>query len=261
MENLVCRNKRDGFKLGYIFITVPLLTLLTVCGSALADNITMTFGDSTPPYAFADTQGGLEVDIVREALALRGHTLKPVFVPAARVQHQFKHGLVDAASKDTSGQLQAIGALYGDASMEYHDVLISLASRELEITQPADLDGLSVIAFQNAWKVYSDWLQAVKDKGFYEETPDQTVQVKALLSGRADVAVADRYIFNYLATEMAAQTTDALPTLKYTSFAPPLVVRPVFSNEQVRDDFNAGLRQLRSSGRYEKIFDEYLNQP
>ena len=85
MENLVYRNQLAKFQLYAV-----LLILLTVCGSALADDITMTFGDSTPPYAFADTQRGLEVDIVREALAFRGHTLKPVFVPAARVPHQFK---------------------------------------------------------------------------------------------------------------------------------------------------------------------------
>ena len=63
--------------------------------------------------------------------------------------------------------------------MEYHDVLISLASRELDIEQPSDLDGLSVITFQNAWKVYPDWLQAVKENEFYEETPDQSVQDKS----------------------------------------------------------------------------------
>lgn len=255
MENLVYRNQLAKFQLYAV-----LLTLLTVCGSALADDITMTFGDSTPPYAFADTQRGLEVDIVREALAFRGHTLKPVFVPAARVPHQFKQGLVDAASKDASGQLQAIGALYGDATVEYHDVLISLASRELDIAQPSDLDGLSVITFQNAWKVYPDWLQTVKENEFYEETPDQSVQVRALVSGRADVSVADRYIFKYLANEIAAQTNQALPALRYTSFAPPLVVRPVFRTEQMRDDFNAGLQQLKSSGRYEKIIEEYLDQ-
>ena len=60
--------------------------------------------------------------------------------------------------------------------------------------------------------------------------------------------------------EIAAQTNQALPALRYTSFAPPLVVRPVFRTEQMRDDFNAGLQQLKSSGRYEKIIEEYLDQ-
>jgi len=34
--------------------------------------------------------------------------------------------------------------------------------------------------------------------------------------------------------------------------------RPVFRDKQVRDDFNAGLKQLKETGRYKAIYERYL---
>jgi len=41
----------------------------------------------------------------------------------------------------------------------------------------------------------------------------------------------------------------------------PLDYRPVFKSQEIRDDFNEGLQALKSSGRYQEIFDAYLAEP
>ena len=38
----------------------------------------------------------------------------------------------------------------------------------------------------------------------------------------------------------------------------PKDYRPVFRSAAVRDDFNVGLRQLKTSGRFQAIYDRYL---
>ncbi|MFL4470694.1 substrate-binding periplasmic protein [Tateyamaria armeniaca] len=227
-------------------------------GVAHAAEITMTFGDSTPPYAFSDTGTGLEVDIVREALAHRGHVLVPSFVPAARVERQFKQGLVDAASKDPGRTLEGPDAHYADVSVEFFDVLITLTERDLELTSPSDLDGLKVMAFQNAWMFFPDWLTRVRDEGRYSQTSDQSEQVRALASGLVDVVVADRNIFNYHARAWAKDSGEALPAMTMSEFQPPLRVQPVFRDADIRDDFNAGLSHLKETGRYDELVDAYL---
>lgn len=244
-------NRLAGFAMALATLVLPL-------GAAQADEITMTFGDSTPPYAFSDTGTGLEVDIVREALALHGHTLVPSFVPAARVERQFKNGLVDAASKDPAMTLEGADAFYANVSVEYFDVLITLASRDLSLSEPSDLDGLNVFAFQNAWKFYGDWLGAVRDQGRYDESSDQKEQVRALIAGLVDVVVADRNIFNYHARQWAEQSGEPLPDMVLTEFKPPLLVRPVFRDAAIRDDFNAGLAEIKQNGRYDALVDQYL---
>jgi polar amino acid transport system substrate-binding protein len=35
--------------------------------------------------------------------------------------------------------------------------------------------------------------------------------------------------------------------------------RPVFRDKKIRDDFNLGLKYLKESGEFQKIYDEYLN--
>ena len=242
----------------YRYFTSGICALWLAVGGVQAAEVTMTFGDSTPPYAFSETGTGLEVDIVREALAHRGHSLVPSFVPAARVERQFKQGLVDAASKDPGMTLEGPDAHYADVSVEFYDVLIKLTSRDLKLETPQDLDGLKVMAFQNAWMFFPDWLGQVREDGRYSQTSDQSEQVRALASGLVDVVVADRNIFNYHARKWAHDSGKVVPPMTMSAFQPPLQVRPVFRDAAIRDDFNAGLAHLKETGRYDELVETYL---
>ena len=89
-------------------LTAGLLAIASWTQDVTAEVLTMTFGASTPPYAFPDTGRGIEVDIIREALALSGIELEPVFVPARRIAFEFIQGKVDAASKDQGEDLASM---------------------------------------------------------------------------------------------------------------------------------------------------------
>lgn len=242
-----------------VTVAAGLMAVTSMIGQVKAEALTMTFGASIPPYAFPDTGRGIEVDIIREALAVSGVELDPVFVPARRIAFEFIQGKVDAASKDQGEDLTEHGGIYGDVSVQFQDVIFTLAERDLKLVEPSDLSDLRVVAFQNASKHYSDWLSPLQDSTNYTETADQSLQVKMLHRGRADAIVADLNIVQYLTKLVAQEGKIDIKPVATTNFAEPWGYRPAFRTEELRDKFNAGLKTLIDTGRYQEIVDSYVN--
>ncbi len=220
----------------------------------------MAFGDRIPPFCFPETASGIELEIIGEALAYRGLVLKPVFLPFARIPLAFKGPDIDAAMTDVGVDMRPWGAVYGDTAVLYDNVFITLAERGLKIRSPADLKGLRIISFQGAAKRYPQWLSAYVQDHLYFEQNDQAIQVRTLDLGRYDVVLSDRTIYHYFARQHQKETGKPLKAIVEHTFtrANPENYRPVFKSAEVRDDFNAGLKQLRSSGRYQAIYDKYI---
>ena len=249
-------------KIKNVFVTaaMALATLLSVIGnSAMARDVSMAFGSFNPPYALPDTGDGIEVEIIREALAMSGYKMKPSFVPAKRLVHMFEQGTIDAVSKDMGDDMTDKGALYGDVSVRYEDVIFTLKESNLNIEKPEDLKSLRIVAFQHAAKHYPDWLGPLVGTDDYTEVADQSQQVKMLHRGRADVIVADRYIIQYYSNQIARENGTELKPVGITNFAEPWGYRPAFRDEALRDSFNDGLKKLIDSGHYQKIIDSYVN--
>lgn len=240
------------------------LLLAAMClstASALAAELRMAFGEKIPPFSFPATDSGIEIETYREALALRGHTLKPVYYAFARVPMAFKSGEVDAAMTDLGEDLRPFGGHYGDSAVLYDNVLFTLSQRQLKIRSPADLAGLTVISFQGAAKRFPEWLERVQQAGLYRELNDQAAQVRMLMAGRVDVVLSDRHIFQYFSQQARKQGLAVLPVEEHRFTTPrPEDYRPVFRDPKMRDDFNAGLKQLRTSGRLQEIYRRYLEE-
>lgn len=229
-------------------------------GLAMSTEVSMAFGEKIPPFCFPDTDSGIELEILREALAFRGHTLKPKYYPFARIPTAFKTGSVDAAMTDLGEDMGKAGAFYGDPAVFYDNVFITLASRNISIRTPADLHGLTVIAFAGALKRYPGWLDEVKKDGHYFEQNNQSLQVMTLNAGHYDVALSDKNIYKYFTLLLKGSKNfhDKPVTLHHFVKMNPMDYRPVFRDQGVRDDFNAGLKQLKSSGRFNAIYKKYL---
>ncbi len=220
----------------------------------------MAFGEKIPPFCFPASNTGIELEVIGEALAYRGHVLKPVYYPFARIPVAFKGKEVSAAMTDLGEDLRPFGGHYGDPAVVYDNVLITLKSRNLRISKPADLKGLSVISFQGAIKRYPEWLDQVKADGRYFEQNDQRVQVLTLARGRYDVVLSDRSIFRYFTLQLQKTEGFLPPAVEEHRFTAlnPMDYRPVFRDPKVRDDFNIGLKHLKDSGRFQAIYDKYL---
>lgn len=221
----------------------------------------MAFGESIPPFCFPKTASGIEVDVFREALALGGYTLVPRFYPFARVPLAFRQGEVDAAMTDLGQNLTDAGGHYGDTAVIYDNVLITRTDRQLVLRRPSDLAGLQIVSFPGALRRFPEWLQASSQAGRYREIGDQVLHVRMLMLGHCDVVLSDRTIFRYFAVQESRNPKGValVPVTQHVFTQPkPDDYRPVFRSPAVRDAFNDGLRQLKTSGRYRAIFDRYL---
>lgn len=236
------------------------LYLAAGVGMSQAAEVRMAFGDRIPPFCFPETQSGIELEVIGEALAYRGHVLKPVFLPFARIPLAFQGPTLDGAMTDVGVDMRPFGAVYGDTAVVYDNVFITLTERGLKIRTPADLEGLRIISFQGAAKRYPQWLEgALRERRYFEQN-DQAIQVRTLDLGRYDVVLSDRTIYRYFAREHQRQTGKPLKATTEHAFTRvnPDDYRPVFKSQEIRDDFNAGLKHLRSSGRYQAIYDKYM---
>lgn len=224
--------------------------------------VVMAFGEKIAPYCIPETNSGIELDVIGEALAVRGHQLKPVYVPLARVPFEFKYNKVDAAMTDLGEDMGPHGGYYGDPAVVYDNVLITLKHRNLRINQPQDLDGLTVLSFQGAVKRFPAWLNAVNQRGQYFEQANQELQVQTLDKQRYDVVLSDRYIYRYHANQIEHETGKPLLPVTEHVFVKvnPMDYRPVFHSKAIRDDFNFGLAQIKKNGRFKAIYDKYLQK-
>lgn len=240
---------------------IKFAVVLALCAqAALAAEVSMAFGEKIPPFCFPETDSGIELDVMREALAFRGHVLKPRYYPFARIPVAFKAGEVDAAMTDLGEDMTAWGAHYGNPAVIYDNVFITLKERHLSITRPEDLYGLTVISFAGGAKRYPEWLDAVRKAGHYFEQNDQALQVLTLDRGRYDVVLSDRNIFKYFTQQLKLNKSFKPKPVVEHHFVKlnPLDYRPVFRDSAIRDDFNAGLKALKESGRFQAIYNRYL---
>lgn len=226
-------------------------------GAAQAAEVEMAVGRSLPPYVIIDDWKGLEYDVVKEALAFEGHTLKPRFMAFARVMKEMEAGLVDAAM--TMRPDSGVAACYSDVHVTYRNYAITLASRDLTISSVADLKGKSVVAFQNA-NLYlgPDYKAVTAGNPNYREEAKQVVQPLLLFSGRADVVVADRYIFGWFAADADVATkVDTRQPVRLHPIFTPTDYHVAFRDKALCDSFNRGLRHLKDSGEYARITQRY----
>ncbi|MBC7950927.1 MAG: transporter substrate-binding domain-containing protein [Rhodospirillaceae bacterium] len=236
---------------------IALIAILLAPLAANAAEVTIAVGRSLPPYVIVDEWRGLEYDVVREALALEGHTLKPRYMAIARVMKELDTGLVDAAM--TMQPSSGVKAFYSDSHITYRNYAITLAKHNFTIKRPEDLAGKSVIAFQKATVILGPAFKAaVESNPRYREEVKQVVQPTLLFLDRVDVVVSERSIFGWFANEDEVKSkVDTTQAVRFHPIFPPTDYYVAFRDEALRDSFNRGLKKLRASGMYGKIIERY----
>ena len=240
-------------------IVILVSTMLT--GFASAKEVLMAFSQEIPPYIFQKQNKGIEIDIISAALAVKGHTLKPLYFPLGRIPIAFTSNLVDAAMGDMGVNLEPKGGFYANPAVIYNNVFITLKNQNISIEKPNDLDQLRVVSFQGAENRYPKWLKKVKEEKRFYGISDQLTQVKLLHFGRYDVVLSDRFIFYYFVKQMRLTNVLEVNEVDEHIFTTvnPEDYRPVFRDPKVRDDFNLGLKEIKETGEFQKIYDHYMN--
>jgi len=232
------------------------LSFIVLAGPVFGDEVKVAVGLALPPYVLSETHNGMEMDVVKEALAFKGHTLKPIYLPFMRVATSLESGDVDAAmTVNESSGMKAIH--YSDSHITYQNVAVGLSASSLSVADIPSLGNYSVIAFQNATKYLGSAFKNMADTNKrYSEKAQQDKQLAMLYSKRADLIVLDINIYKYFKKLEKRVNTEA--KVDIFEVFPPTNYKVGFQNKAVRDDFNDGLKALKQSGRYQQIIDSYI---
>jgi polar amino acid transport system substrate-binding protein len=215
----------------------------------------MAFGQSLAPYVIEKNNSGVELSIIKEALALEGHELVPVYTQLGKVAFIFDQGKVDAAQRYIAEDKGKKEFFYGHVTLEYHDVFFTLDKRNITIESPSDLKRYSLLSFQGANNHYPRWLTGDSK---HSQTSAQINQVKLLQLGLVDIVLSDKNIFSYNSTLFRLSSQSELKGIRMHIFTPPYKYNPIFKSKKIARAFNQGLDKLKKSGRYTDIISKEL---
>lgn len=240
-------------------LPLPLLALLAggITTPVWADSINVGVSFAIPPYVIQQNNTGLELEILKHALARRGHMTVVHYRPLARTFRELKEGQLDGIINTQPHMLD--GVFYSEPVIRFHNCVFTLASRGLSISSMSDLKDKSVVAFQQASRLLGDSFgNSIAKQESYSEIAAQRHQIHLLFKGRTDAIILERSIFGYYRKqEVDAGFKDAQVDVDEHCIFPPLDYRFAFRSEQIRDDFNAGFREISEDGTLDALRLKY----
>jgi polar amino acid transport system substrate-binding protein len=244
--------------------TLPafLIGAAALAGTAHAREVNMIFGLALPPYVIQESNSGFEVEIIRAALAAKGHTLKPTYASFLAAPRMLREKQADAAQRGSPELKESDGFHYaGEPTVVYQDAAVSLKKNNLKIDGLADLKDKSIVSFQGATQFLgAEFAAAVKGNANYQESSNERRKLQMFYANSAQVYTGDINIFKYYRDSVKGDV-DIKQEVVYHKVFPAntdVTRNAVFLDKQVREDFNAGLKQLKSSGQYQQIIRKYV---
>jgi polar amino acid transport system substrate-binding protein len=220
-----------------------------------AQEVRVGMGLSKPPYIMESGREGLEYEIAEQAFAAAGYKMLALQFPPVRGLAMQRAGQLDALLTVDEG----IGGkdYFSEPYITYHNVATTLASRRIQLKGVEDLAIYSVAAFQNASVILGDRFKGVvAHHPNYQEHSQQITQNRLLYTGRVDVVVGDRLIFNYFRSRLDPQI-DTTQAVTFHAIFPRNPRKAVFRDAALRDRFNAGLKTIQGNGVYDAILKKY----
>lgn len=230
-----------------------------------AGEISIAIGMSLPPYAMEEKNSGMEVEIIREAFKIKGHSVVFNYVPNLRIPMLLKDKKVDGiavnSSYDVAGDIK-LKVFRSETTLFYQNCAISLTERHLNMNSIEDLADKSVIAFNNATKYLGQEFASMASKNKqYKETSDQAKQVINIYMKDSEVAVSDKNIFLYWKNVIGSRADFQQPEINnpivFSPIFPPSPRNCAFIDETLRNEFDDGLKRIHHNGVYDLISDKY----
>ncbi len=244
--------KRFTFQVWLLILGAVYSTLVS---AELKTTLVVGFGMNKPPYVFEKENSGLEVEIFREAAHAAGYEVKSFFGPMERLKTKIKNGELDAI---TNTNVNENLHLYKSMPfITYHNYAIALKKKNLKIKTIADLKNYSVTSFQRSRDLLgSEFTDMANTNPQYREFADQKLRNIQLFKGRADVAIADKRIFEYFNTQLDSTIDQSQVVVMYDLFKANQY-QAAFRSEAVMKRFNEGLVEIKRNGTYERLEKKY----
>lgn len=240
------------------------LTLLLFLGPTLPSHaaeppIRVGVGQALAPFAIpeAEAKAGLMVDIIRAAFEVSGRQTDFLFLPNARIPMEFSGKRLDVS---TMSKVEPVAGVYFThwPVLTFLNKAITLKRRNLRINTITDLGRYRVVAFQGAHLYLEPEFAAMAAANkHYSEL--SRMPSNMLLLQHTDVMVSQPDIFRFnLQGDAAVAGPPAYDEIQYHPvFAKGNQYWFAFHSAALRDQFEAGLAALYSSGKIDLIFSQY----
>jgi polar amino acid transport system substrate-binding protein len=235
------------------------------CGVALADSaktVRLTNGEWQPYLSKDVPHYGIASHIVTEAFALVGVEVEYGFFPWSRAMKLAKDGTWDGTAVWGDSEERQQNFYFSEPVVPSTFAFFHLKSSPFDWSTYEDLSDLKVGGTVEYF--YSDEFEAAEAAGVFAtiRARSDEVGLKNLLKGRIDVFPGELMVTYAQIRDTFSEEEAAL----FTHHSKRIVKRPqhlllsrkVAGNEEMRDRFNEGLRQLKESGRYDQIFADAL---
>jgi len=211
------------------------------------------------PYFIEKGETGIFTDLVR-AVFEEMPKYRPLYLfgySNRRAWHDFEQGKLDAVSNLIDSE--ELDACRSDKVFRFRDVVVSKASSHYKIHKMSDLANKRIITFQGAKGFLGEEFSKTIKAQNYQEIAQQNWQAKVLFTDAADVSIGDMFTFLHSIKEMkkiSARTSDFV----FHDLFPPQYSRMGFHDVKLCKAFNKALKKVKDSGRYEQIYEQYLQR-
>jgi polar amino acid transport system substrate-binding protein len=237
--------------------TAFLLFQFVPVASANAEELKVGASILIPPYVITDSDSGIELDIVKEALILGGYEPEFIYLPLLRVSKYLEQRKIGCGMSMSGDSTDTDSIYYSDSHITYQNAAITLKSQKLKISSLRDMIGKRVCTFQNAAKYLGTDFAEASEKGLkYREVSELNEFIPLLFQGAMDIVVADIFLFEYYRKN--DKRTDTSAPVEFHKIFSPAMLKAGFTDKKIRDDFNDGVRHLRKTGRYDEIIRKYI---
>ena len=226
-----------------------------------AEKIAVGFGNALAPWVITESNDGIIIDIIEQALTPLGYEIEKVYLPYARRLKSYKQGLLDVVSDINEGTMTEtnLQGFLSDTAYTYINYAYSLKKRNYQFKSMKELSNYRLLSWQGAVAhLGGEYAEMANNNPFYSEHHDQSLQVKMLYLERVDVIQMDEQIFKYYRSRVAEEgVIDTTPEVDRFGFFGESPNSFLFRNLKIRDQFNQQLKQLRESGKYQEIINRY----
>ncbi|WP_374437339.1 substrate-binding periplasmic protein [Inhella sp.] len=234
--------------------------LLGACwfGGCAAEALRIATGEF-PPYATAGrTDQGIALSIVHRAFELGGHQVQFTFLPWSRAQLETERGHWDASAHWGASDERKAKFLLSDNLLTEQWVFLHRRAMKFDWSALEDLYPYVIGMTRDYTYTPELWAAARAGRLISSSVPNDLAGLKMLQAGRIDVLPLERNVACDLLVQhfddAAAGQLAAHPRPMTDLFSTHVIFpKDKARSEQLRADFNRGLKKLRETPEYNKL--------